>query len=83
MTIFRVKNPFSGVFESCFVDVQKLFRHFFGSKRHNFKRKKVLPNNPSPLGSRVSPKTERGARGCVGGGVVGVGRITFLHFGPC
>ena len=24
---------------------------------------KVLPNNPSPLGSRVSHKTERGARG--------------------
>ena len=25
----------------------------------------------SPLGSRVSPKSERGARGCVGGGGVG------------
>ena len=23
----------------------------------------MLPNDPSPLGSRVSPKTERGARG--------------------
>ena len=30
----------------------------------------MLPNNPSPLGSRVSPKSERGARGCVGGGGV-------------
>ena len=29
---------------------------------------KVLPKNPSPLGSRVSPETERGARGSVGGG---------------
>ena len=32
----------------------------------------MLPNNPSPLGSRVSPKTERGARGCVGGWCGGV-----------
>ena len=58
-----------------------------GLKSPTFIRSKVIQNDPSPLGSRVSPKTERGARGCVGGGggVVGVvvGRITFWHFRPC
>ena len=61
------------------------FRHCFRLKTPTFIKKKMLPNNPSPLGSRVSPKSERGARGCVGGvGGVGVGVLPFYtldHFG--
>ena len=69
----------------------------FGFKRSTFmcifsskgrylssKKKNGWGGISSPLGSRVSPKSERGAR------VVwvlwwwcGVGRITFWHFGPC
>ena len=75
---------------SCFLGFLKvgleLFRSCLGivfvSKRHTFILDKVLPNDPSPLGSRVSPKTERGARGCVGGGGggggAGGGRIYLL-----
>ena len=33
------------------------------------KEARLNSNTSSPLGSRVSPKTEGGARGCVGGGV--------------
>ena len=62
---------------SCFLGFFKvglgLFRSCWGivldSKRHTIIRDKVLPNHLSPLGSRVSPKTELGARGCVGGWV--------------
>ena len=47
----------------------------FGLKSRTFIRDKVLPNDPSPLGSRVSPKTERGARGCVVGWCGGRGVV--------
>ena len=59
------------------------------AKRYTLIGYKELPNNPSPLGTRVSPKTERGARGCVGGwwggggGVPVVGVFTFWYFAPC
>ena len=72
---------------SCFLGFLKvgleLFRSCLGivfvSKRHTFILNKMLPNDPSPLGFRVSPKTERGARGCVGGWWWWGGRIYLLE----
>ena len=73
---------------SCFLRflkvVLEMFRSclgiVFGLNSHTFIRDKVLLNNPSPLGSRVSPKTERGARGCVGGWCGGGGGWAYFPF---